>query len=58
MNITEIVIGDRVLVQSGEFVKEVSVVKAILDNGLVTVKLADSNFAEINPQYILKSFGQ
>lgn len=58
MNITEIVIGDRVLVQSGEFVKEVAKVKAILDNGLVSVKLADGNFAEINPQYILKSFGQ
>lgn len=58
MNTTEIVIGDRVLVQSGEFVKEVAKVKAILDNGFVSVKLTDGNFAEINPQYILKSFGQ
>lgn len=58
MNLSEIVIGDRVLVQSGEFIKEVAKVKAFLDNGLVLVKLADGNFSEINPQYILKSFGQ
>lgn len=58
MTIKNIIVGDRILVQSGASVKEVAVVKDICDNGNIIVKLSDGKFAEIEPQYILKSFGQ
>lgn len=59
MNIKDIIVGDRVLLQTSEFVKEVAQIKGInMDNGLVIVKLSNGDITEINPQYIIKTFGQ
>lgn len=58
MKIKELTIGDRVLLQSGQYVKEHAYVKAFLDNGNVLMKLSDGQFEEFDPQYILKNFGQ
>lgn len=59
MNISEIVIGDRVLVQSGANMKEIATIKGIdKDNGKVIVKLSNDKFTTIHPQFILKTFGQ
>lgn len=49
-------VGDRVLLQSGRYVKEHASVKAFLDNGNILMKLSDGKFAEYNPKYILKIF--
>lgn len=57
MNITEIVVGDRVLIQPSEYVKEVAKVVG-WDNGLVIVKRTNNEITNIAPAYILKSFGQ
>lgn len=57
MTIDEIIVGDRVLVQSGEFTREVARVKGVED-GLVIVLFSDGRFADLEPQYIIKSFGQ
>lgn len=56
MNVDELKIGDRVLLQSGRCVKEHASVKAFLDNGNVLMILSDGKFAEYNPRYILKIF--
>lgn len=56
MNVDELKIGDRVLLQSGRCVKEHAIVKAFLDNGNVLMILSDGKFAEYNPRYILKIF--
>ena len=57
MNIIEITIGNRVLVQTSEFVREVAQIKGInKENGLVIVRLSDGNITEMHPQYILKDF--
>ena len=59
MNISEIVIGDRVLVQSNSQTKEIATIKGInKDNGMVIVKLSNDRFTDIHPQYIIKTFGQ
>ena len=58
MNITEIIVGDRVLIQSDADTREVAEIKAILDNGTITVKLSDNKMMGIIPYYIIKSFGQ
>lgn len=49
-------VGDRVLLQSGRYVKEHASVKALLDDGNILMKLSDGKFAEYNPRYILKIF--
>ena len=49
-------VGDRVLLQSGRYVKEHASVKVFLDNGNILMKLSDGKFAEYNPMYILKIF--
>ena len=59
MNISELIVGDRVLVQSGRELREHAQIKDInKENGLVVVRLSDGVVTEIHPQYILKSFGQ
>ena len=49
-------VGDRVLLQSGRYVKEHASIKALLNNGRILMKLSDGKFAEYNPMYILKIF--
>lgn len=58
MNISDLKICDRVLLQSGSSVKEHAQVKAFLDNGNVLLRLSDGRIDEFDPQYILKNFGQ
>lgn len=59
MNVSEVVIGDRVLLQSSESVKEIAHIKGInKENGLVIVRLSNGDITEVHPQYIIKSFGQ
>lgn len=57
MGISEIIIGHRVLVQSGADVKEHAKVMGVNDNGLVIVKLSDNTIRDMHPMYILKDFG-
>ena len=49
-------VGDRVLLQSGRYVKEHASVEALLDNGNILMKLSDGKFSEFNPRYVLKIF--
>lgn len=57
MGISEIIIGHRVLVQSGAETKEHDQIKGInMDNGLVIVKLSNGEIVDMHPQYILKDF--
>lgn len=56
MSISEIIIGRRVLVQSGAEIREHAKVMDVLDNGLVLVKLSNGDIIEMHPQYILKDF--
>ena len=49
-------VGDRVLLQSGRYVKEHASVKAFLDNGDILMKLSDGKLSEFNPRYVLKIF--
>lgn len=58
MNITEISVGDHVLIQSDTNTREVAEIKAILDNGKIVVKLSNNKMMGIIPYYIIKSFGQ
>lgn len=58
MNVDELKISDRVLLQSGQYVKEHAQVKEFLDNGNVLLRLSDGRIDEFDPQYILKNFGQ
>ena len=58
MNITEIIVGDHVLIQSDADTREVAEIKAILDNGKIVVKLSNNKMMSIIPYYIIKSFGQ
>lgn len=58
MNVNELKVGDRVLLSSGQYVKEHAQVKAFLDNGKVLLKLSDGQLDDFDPQYILKNFGQ
>lgn len=58
MTIKEIIVGHRVLVQSGAEIREHALIKGInMNNGLVIVKLSNGEIAEMNPMYILKDFG-
>lgn len=56
MNEKEICVGARVLIQKTRFVREIAEVKAIMDDKVI-VKLSDGNIIDIQPKYILKSFG-
>lgn len=62
MRIDKIIVGNRVLLQSGESVKEVAQVKGvILDNkdftkDKVIVKLSNGDTSLVSPEYILKDF--
>lgn len=56
MNVDELKIGDRVLLQSGRCVKEHASVKAFLDNSNVLMILSDGKFAEYEPRFVLKIF--
>ena len=47
MNITEIIVGDRVLIQSDADTREVAEIKAILDNGKIVVKLSNNKMMSI-----------
>lgn len=59
MNYSEIIVGDRVLVQSDAETKEMAVIKDVNDNtGFVLVRLSDGQMREMHPQYIIKSLGQ
>lgn len=55
MNIVDVVVGHRVLVQSGAEVKEHAKVMGVND-GLVIVKLSDNTIRDMHPMYILKDF--
>lgn len=57
MNVSEIIVGNRVLVQSGAETKEHAQVKGInRENGLVIIRLSNGELTEIHPQFILKDF--
>lgn len=49
-------VGDRVLLQSGRYVKEHAIVKAFLDNGNVLMTLSDGKIAEYEPRFVLNIF--
>lgn len=55
MTTDQIIIGHRVLVQSGIETREHAIVKGLNGNKAI-VKLSDGNIVEINPMYILKDF--
>ncbi len=57
MKIEELVVGDRVLIQSDYATKEVAQVKAF-DGKIVIVKNSFGDLIDIEPQYIIKSFGR
>lgn len=58
MNITDIYIDDRVLVQTSESVKEVARVLDVDDDKRIAViKLSGGQVVEIRDQYILKVLG-
>lgn len=56
MIINNIFVGHHVLAQTGANTLEHVQVKGI-NKGKVIVKLSDGNIVEIEPQYIIKSFG-
>lgn len=56
MNEKEICVGARVLIQKTRFMREIAEVKAIMDDKVI-VKLSDGNIIDIQPKYVLKSFG-
>lgn len=59
MNYTELVVGDRVLVQSAAEIREHAVIKGInRENEWAIVRLTNNAIIEIHPQFIIKSFGQ
>ena len=59
MNISEIIIGDRVLVQSGPEIKEHAQIKGInRENGLIIVRLSNCGHISVISPFILKSFGR
>lgn len=58
MNVSEIIVGNRVLVQSGAEVREHAKIKGInKDNGKVILLLSNGEITEMTPEYILKDFG-
>lgn len=56
MNEKEICVGARVLIHKTRFMREIAEVKAIMDDKVI-VKLSDGNIIDIQPKYVLKSFG-
>lgn len=59
MKTEDIIIGDRVLVQSGRATTEHAQIKGVnKENGKLIVRLSDGRILEMDSQYILKSFGQ
>lgn len=56
MNIDDLKVGDRVLLQSGRFEREQAQVKALLDDCGVLLRLSDGHIKPYNVQYILKVF--
>lgn len=59
MTVNEIIVGDRVLVQSAPETKESAQIKGInKENGLIIVRLSNGGITEMCPQFILKSFGR
>lgn len=59
MNINDIIVGDRVLVQKPISCKEIAVVKEVDPAcDLVLVSLSNDRIVEIGSRYIIKSFGQ
>lgn len=58
MNVEELKVGDRVLVQSDRSTKEHAKVKAIFDSGMALLQLSDGYIKEFDGEYILKNFGQ
>lgn len=57
MNYSEIIVGHRVLVQSGAEIKEHAKIKGITADGRVIVILSNGEITEMAPEYILKDFG-
>lgn len=49
-------VGDRVLLQSGRYVKEHASLEAFLDNGNILMKLSNGKLSEFKPRYVLKIF--
>lgn len=57
MNISELKVRDRVLVQSGRETKEHAVIMEISEpENKVLVRLSDYSLVDISPYYILKIF--
>lgn len=56
MNITEINEQDRVLVKTAENQTEVAEVKAIWDNGEITLRLSDNKRVDVTADKIIKVF--
>lgn len=56
MNISEIIVGDRVLVQSSPDIREVANVREIFEDGELYVRLSNGEYKMIHPQYVLKIF--
>lgn len=57
MNITEIGVGDHILVQPADNVLERARVMGFNDQkGTVIIRLSDGKLFDMHPQYILKSF--
>lgn len=52
----KLLVGDRVLLQSGRYVKEHASLEAFLDNGNILMKLSDGKLSEFKPRYVLKIF--
>lgn len=58
MNYSKIIIGHRVLVQSGADTREHAKIKGInKENGKVIIMLSNGEITEMAPEYILKDFG-
>ena len=58
MNVEELKVGARVLVQSDRSTKEHAKIKAILDNDKILLQLSDGYIKEFDGEYVLKNFGQ
>lgn len=56
MKITDINIGDYVLVQRGLHIREHATVRAVTDQNTVIVKLTDGRREETHPDNVLKNF--
>lgn len=57
MNIQDIIVGDRILIQSGRASKEVAKVVAIDDERII-IKNSFGDIEDIEPKFVIKTFGQ